>query len=123
MNQKYIPVCSVDTTQVFVLNDSITSDDLKCLEDTPDGYSKDSVISVFNNLIQEARLIANHDGVFILEVQKAAMLAYIGEKELAKAHLKSLKKTFLTKRQRRILSSASISPTYTPAGKILLDSK
>lgn len=94
--------------------------DLNCIEDTPKKYSKDEVIDVFNNLIQDAKLLGNQDGVFILEVQKAAMLAYIDEKETAKAHLKSLKKRFFKKRQRRILSSALISPTYTPNGKILL---
>lgn len=122
--KKYFKVvCCVDCTYVFQLRRGLTSTLIESdFPDDPAGWDATYYVALFNAYISES---VDRDDVYAVvysTMQKAAALAYLGDKKEAKQVLFDLRDTSWACSFQENIERALCSPTYYPDGtRVVLD--
>jgi hypothetical protein len=109
-------VGSVDATYVFRLTSPL---DINRFADDPQGMNVAEMEEMFDNLLTNECARNNHSGMVVTQIQKAAYLAFIGDKEKARLLLtKLLTRPYVVRNLRKRVREALVSLS-TPRQRIL----
>lgn len=121
MGEYFTLVASVDNTYTFQLVKPL---DVKELEgvfpDSPQVLGESFFNSLFNQLIEQAAVKDDSYAQFVHNLHHAAALAYLGNREGARAKLTELASRPYPPGYRNLIQCSLKSPTYTPEGPIYL---
>ncbi len=113
---------SVDSTHAFKLIKPLTKTLIhERFKPTPGEMNELEMERLFSDMIGRVSKDNDHLAIVNLTIQNAAYLAYVGKKEKARAILMELDaRPFVKGRLKKLVTEASVSPTYTPEGPVTL---
>jgi hypothetical protein len=114
-------IAHIDTTYAFELTRAIEpSEVLERFPERPHDLGVEGLEELYGGLLRQAAPLGDPQLHMALTLHHAGALAYIDEKDRARALIDTLATEPFSPEQRDVIRRARIAPTYTPEGPVEL---